>query len=82
VALWEEAGRPLDLDRDALAAALVTWCSAQDAYWADTQYSSLVASQLSKCMALLPLVTSGPDCQTWLNGCKRVMGRTLGNTSK
>lgn len=71
--LWEQASLAVAPDTDALAAALKTWCSAHCADWETRQYSEAVAVRLARCLGLLHLVKDAPDCERWLDGCKRAM---------
>lgn len=75
--LFEEASADPEPDTDALAGALVTWCGAQRSDWKQAQYSPAIASMLSRCLGLLPLVRSSEDCVTWLTASKQAMQRVL-----
>jgi hypothetical protein len=65
--------REQEPDRDALAAALVTWCEAHVPSWKTAQYEMPVARALSRCLGLLPLVRDSADCETWLTAAKQAM---------
>lgn len=79
--VWEEALREPEPDREALAAALVTWCSGHDPQWPDRQYDAVVSAMLGGCQGLLSAVRTEEECQAWLAGSKQVMEITLGHSS-
>jgi hypothetical protein len=74
---WELAQRPREPAREALAAALRTWCEARCPDWAARQYASAVADKLAQCLGLLPLVQTEEDCRLWLKTGKAAMERVL-----
>lgn len=63
--------------RDDLGDALRIWCEASCPDWRARQYDPFTARVLAACLARLPLVRSGSDCDAWLEGCKRIMGKAL-----
>jgi hypothetical protein len=71
--LWADAVREREPDRDALRAALDTWCSARAREWKTRQYDPAVADRLARCYGLLPLVRTADDCGKWLAACKSAM---------
>jgi len=78
---WEAALVPPPPARESLAEALKIWCGAHCADWRTRQYDDKVADMLSRCLGLLPSVTTSAECEMWLAKCKKAMGRVLGNTS-
>lgn len=64
-------------DRTTLAEALKTYCSRIAPDWADVQFEPVVASRLTRCLALLDLVDTDDAARAWLAGCKAVMQRAL-----
>jgi hypothetical protein len=84
--LFEQAGTEPPPDRDALAAALVTWCECwctverhygRPAQWKELQYHPAVSRQLSRCLGLLSLVQAAGDCDIWLSAAKKAMNKVL-----
>ena len=71
--LWTGTVQPREPNRDALRAALATWCSTQCSDWDQRQYEDGPAGRLAKCFGLLPLVHTEQECETWLEACKRAM---------
>jgi hypothetical protein len=63
--------------RSDLADALRIWCSANCPDWQARQFEPRTARALAGCNALLPQVRSASDCDAWLAGCKRIMGKAL-----
>jgi hypothetical protein len=78
---WAWVQRSPEPDRDALARALTTWCEANIPHWAQAQYSPAVASRLSECLGLLPLVKTADDCDRWLSVARTAMKSCLGRAS-
>lgn len=74
---FENAQKPPEPDRRALAVALAEWCRANCSDWSDRQYHRVVAGQLSRCLGLLPLVKTEGDCARWLEGCQQAMAPYL-----
>lgn len=75
---WARASQVDDTpDVAALRTALQTYCERIAPAWAERQFEAGVAATLTRCLALLDLVTSGAEAQTWLAAAKTVMRRTL-----
>lgn len=77
---WEHAQREPEVARNELAEALRIWCRASIPGWETRQYDDAVAGKLSGCLAILPRVQTGQDCDKWLARCKQVMARVAGMT--
>lgn len=75
--LWEQASGEEEPDHDALAQALLVWCEAVAPDWSQRQYDDRTARVLGRCLGLLPLVRTGDECRTWLEGCKRALAPYL-----
>lgn len=60
-----------------LAEALKTYCARVDPGWDSTQFAPPTAALLSRCLALLDLVTDEAQAHQWLAGCKQVMRHHL-----
>lgn len=75
--LWEQVSQEPAPDRDALAQALTTWCSAQCPSWRQRQREDRTADKLARCLGLLPLVHTREDCGKWLSACKQAMAPYL-----
>lgn len=75
--MWQGVTLPQEPDRNALRAALSTWCGAQCLDWDRRQYEDAAAGKLAQCFGLLPLVHTEDECATWLEACKRAMAPYL-----
>ncbi len=66
-----------ELDKSLSAQALKTYCRRISSSWESRQFEPQVAADLTRCLALLDLVTSAEDHALWLTSCKTVMRRAL-----
>jgi hypothetical protein len=73
--VWNESGQPPEPDRDALAAALRTYCNRVIPAWSSRQYDPDAATMLAQCLGLLIYVRTEEDSRTWLSGTKVAMRR-------
>lgn len=64
-------------DRALLADALKTYCRRVCQAWQDQQFDPRVAATLTRCLAILDLVTTDEDVHEWLCRCKDAMRRVL-----
>lgn len=79
---WAKAAeREVAPDHSLLSEALKTFCARIAADWDDAQFEPAIAGLLSRCLALLELVTAEPDARQWLDGCKKVMRSALDERS-
>jgi hypothetical protein len=60
-----------------LCEALKTFCCRIHPGWEEAQFSPEVAATLSRCLALVDLVSTGPEAEQWLATCKLIMAATL-----
>jgi hypothetical protein len=75
--LWATAAAPTAPDVNALAQALGNFCAAQEPKWTDRQLEPPVAEYLSRCYALLGMVTDESEAEQWLRSSKQVMAAIL-----
>lgn len=69
------------VNTDDLAEALKVACSRMVPDWDERQFDESVAYKLRQCLALLRKVKSDEDATLWLSITKKIMHRTLGETS-
>lgn len=75
---WHQLLHPVaEVDKTSLVASLQIWLTSRYPGWEQRQYDAAVASALAKCLGLLSLVTTGPDCRQWLSGSQQVMAQVL-----
>lgn len=67
-------------DKALLAQALKTYCRRICATWVTRQFDPEIAAALTRCLAVLDLVTSDADAGLWLATCKVSMHRALTST--
>lgn len=66
---WEQASKPPEVDRDALAAALRTRCELLGADF----YHPQVSQYLARCLGWLSRVTTEEEARHWLDTCAQVI---------
>ena len=75
---WDELRQPAVPNREALAEALKTWCRrVRGPSWETEQFQPRFSVPLAACLEWLPLVFTGRDADTWLDGCKLALGAVL-----
>lgn len=82
--LWTEYTTPkIEIpDTTMLAMALKTYCARVCPSWTIKQFDTDVSSMLSKCLSALNVVLSEEDAEKWLEICKKVMIKVLGDSSE
>ena len=78
---WADAVATEKVEPDllALADALKMFCSGVRTDWNIVQLDDKVGTKLNQCLDLLDAVKSDEDAAKWLNVCKQVMTKTLGD---
>lgn len=75
---WRElTSSTAEPDRDALAAALRTFCERIDPLWGEHQYLPWIAEHMATCLGLLQVVHTAADCELWLSRTKDAMAWRL-----
>lgn len=76
---WEQLQHEPPPDTAALAEALKRWCArvrGPDA-WESDQFDPRFAVPLAACFGVLTAVVTRKDAETWVDGCKVIMGPLL-----
>ncbi len=75
---WKEAVEYTPApNRSLMADALKTFCRRTAPDWDERQFEPPVASTLTRCLAILDLVSTAQDVHDWLTTCKTAMARVL-----
>lgn len=69
------------VDHDGLSEALKVACARLDPTWEARQFEDVVSAALTKCLGLLPKVTTPAEATMWLSTTKQYMTKILRSTS-
>jgi hypothetical protein len=76
--IWQQArDYTPEPDKALMADALKTYCRRITPDWTRRQFEPVVASTLTRCLAILDLVRTDEDVTLWLTRCKHAMERVI-----